>query len=97
MWMLIVATAISGIGGALCYRGSLQVVNKIAPEDRRAEVTSSYFLVSFLGNSLPIIGVALLGALIGPIGAYEIFGAIVALIAIAALLLTLFSREYRAS
>jgi MFS family permease len=57
--VMIVATVVCGVSAALGYRGSLQVINKIAPEDRRAEVTSSYFVCCFVGNALPVIGVAL--------------------------------------
>ncbi|RWF46129.1 MAG: MFS transporter, partial [Mesorhizobium sp.] len=40
MALMIAATAVCGAGAALGYRGGLQVVNQIAPADRRAEVVS---------------------------------------------------------
>ncbi len=43
--LLIVGTTIGGGASALGYRGSLQVVNGIAPEDQRAEVIASYMIV----------------------------------------------------
>ena len=58
--LLLLGTAMSGISGALGYRGSLQVVNEIAPADQRAGVSSVYFIVCFMGNSLPVIAVATL-------------------------------------
>src|SRR5439155_516622 len=44
LWLLLAATAMAGIAGALGYRGSLEVVNLIAPGDQRSEVTSSYLM-----------------------------------------------------
>lgn len=85
--LLLVATAIGGASAALGYRGSLEVVNAIAPEDRRAETVASYMLACFVGNSLPVIGVALLAAATASDDiALDIFAATVAVLAIFAFL-----------
>lgn len=63
MTLLLVASAFIGAVFGLAYRGGLQVVNDIAPSDRRAEVASSYFICCFSGNSIPVIGVGVLSAL----------------------------------
>ena len=55
--LLLLGTSVAGLAAALGYRGSLQVINQIAPAERRAEVVSSYLLAGFVGNSIPIIGV----------------------------------------
>jgi MFS family permease len=57
MPLLLLATMLGGIAAALGYRGSLEVVNRIAPSDKRSEVVSSYLIAVYLGNSLPIIGI----------------------------------------
>jgi len=85
MPLLIFAAAVGGVAGGLGYRGSLEVVNRIAPADRRSEVVSSYFVVCFAGNSLPVIGIGLLAAAAGALTAHATFAAvIVALAGIAA-------------
>jgi MFS family permease len=85
--LLLVATAVGGISAALGYRGSLEVVNAIAPEDRRAETVAAYMLVCFVGNSLPVIGVALLAAASGSNDiALDIFAGTVAGLAVVAFL-----------
>ena len=43
--------------GGLGYRGSLEVINRIAPADRRSEVVSSSLIALFAGNSVPVIGI----------------------------------------
>jgi MFS family permease len=83
---LLVGTALSGVAGALGYRGSLQVVNQIAPADRRAEVVSSYFLVCFFGNSVPVIGVGVLSTLMSSKVASGVFAVTIGLFALAAML-----------
>lgn len=85
--VLIIGTLLSGIAGALGYRGSLQVVNRIAPADRRSEVVSSYYVATFLGNSVPVIGVGILTVLAGSMSANVAFACTISVFAIAALVL----------
>lgn len=81
--LLLAATAIAGISAALGYRGSLETVNALAPPDRRGETVASYMIACFVGNSLPVIGVALLAAATGSsVVALTIFAATVALLAV---------------
>jgi MFS family permease len=71
-WLLI-ATLVAGAAMALGYRGSLQIVNQIAPPEHRAEIVSSYLLVCFSANSLPVIGVGLLSVPMGAPHAHRVF------------------------
>ena len=86
MPMLLCAAALCGAAGGLGYRGSLEVINRIAPADRRSEVVSSYLIACFAGNSLPVIGIGVLSAVTGSMFAHVTFAAaITALAGIAAL------------
>jgi MFS family permease len=85
MPILLIATSFGGISAALGYRGSLQVINQIAPPDRRAEVVSSYLMAGFSGNSLPIIGVGIISSLSGPMLASLVFAGTIAAFALIAL------------
>ncbi len=84
MPLLLLATMLGGISAALGYRGSLEVVNRIAPSDKRSEVVSSYLIAVYLGNSLPIIGIGLLSNSVSSIAAHIAFAAIIGLLAAAA-------------
>jgi MFS family permease len=86
MTIMIIATAICAVAAGLGYRGSLQVVNQIAPADRRAEVVSAYFICVFLGNALPVIGVGVISTLAGPTIASLTFAATITVFAVVALL-----------
>ena len=83
--LLFAATALAGVALAFGYRGSLQVVNEIAPDERRAELVSSYFIACFVGNSVPVIGVGLLSTLTGPLPASIVFACTLAGLSVAAL------------
>ncbi len=79
--LLLVAAAAGGVAGGLGYRGSLEVINRIAPDDRRSEVVSSYLIALFAGNSLPVIGIGVLSALAGSLVAHLTFAAVITVLA----------------
>jgi len=81
MPLLIFAAALGGVAGGLGYRGSLEVVNQIAPADRRSEVVFSYLVACFAGNSVPVIGVGLLSAVAGSLVARVTFAAVISVLA----------------
>jgi len=83
--LLLGAASLAGVALALGYRGSLETVNRIAPDERRAEVVSSYYLACFVGNSVPVIGIGVLGAWSAPLTASIAFACTVALLSVAAL------------
>lgn len=83
--ILVAGTAVTGVSAALGYRGGLQVVNDIAPADRRAEIVSCYFLACFFGNSVPVIGVGVMAVEIGFLAASLVFAAAVVLLAVFAI------------
>lgn len=86
MPILLADTALAGVSTALGYRGSLQVVNEIAPAAQRAELVSTYLTVCYGGISLPVIGVGLVSQLVDPFVADLLFAVVITIAAIAALL-----------
>ena len=79
--LLLASAALGGITGGLGYRGSLEVINRIAPADRRSEVVSSYLVALFAGNSVPVIGIGLLSAEVGALPAHVTFAAVITALA----------------
>ena len=85
MPLLLLAAGLCGVAGGLGYRGSLEVINRIAPADQRSEVVSSYLIALFAGNSVPVIGIGVLAAVAGALTAHVTFAAVItALAAVAA-------------
>jgi len=85
MPVMIAAAFVCGVAAGLGYRGSLQEINELAPADRRAEVTSAYFVCCFTGNAVPVIGVGVIATFAGLTLASAAFAATIALFAVAAL------------
>ena len=79
--LALLAAAAGGVAGGLGYRGSLEVINRIAPKDRRSEVVSSYLIALFAGNSVPVIGIGLLAAATDSIVAHVTFAAVITVLA----------------
>lgn len=80
-WLLGFATLVTGASMGLSYRGSLQIINTIAPADRRAELVAAYLLACYTANALPVIGVGLLSKATSPELAHQVFAAALVLIA----------------
>jgi hypothetical protein len=79
--LALLAAAAGAVAGGLGYRGSLEVINRIAPSDRRSEVVSSYLIALFAGNSVPVIGIGLLAAATDSIVAHVTFAAVITVLA----------------
>ena len=84
--LVLLSAVAGGIAGGLGYRGSLEVINRIAPADQRSEVVSSYLVALFAGNSVPIIGIGLLAAASNSILAHVTFAAVITMLAGVAML-----------
>ena len=56
---LIVAAIVAGVGQGIAFSRGLAAVAERTPDDRRAEVSSMYFVVAYVAISLPVIGVGL--------------------------------------
>jgi MFS family permease len=63
--MLIVSTVVAGIGLGLGVGAGLAAINQRAPVDRRAETASSFFVVLYVGLSVPVIGTGLAAHSVG--------------------------------
>jgi predicted MFS family arabinose efflux permease len=81
MLLLVTAAVVGGVASALSYRGSLEVVNRISPADRRSEVVSSYLVAVYAGNSLPVIGIGILSGLASSGVAHVTFAVVIAALA----------------
>jgi MFS family permease len=53
---LITASVVSGIGQGISFSRGLAAVAERTPADRRAEVSSTYFVVAYVAISLPVVG-----------------------------------------
>ncbi len=54
--LLILGAVVAGAGQGISFSRGLAAVADQTPADRRAEVSSTYFFVAYIGISLPVIG-----------------------------------------
>ncbi len=54
--LLIAGALVAGIGQGMSFGRGLAAVAERTPPDRRAEVSSTYFVVAYIAISLPVIG-----------------------------------------
>jgi MFS family permease len=79
LWPLLAATPFLGIGEGLIVGSGLGAINKRAPQARRGEVASTYFIALYVGLSLPVVGVGFLADILG----LRTAGVVLAIIAVA--------------
>lgn len=81
--LLLAATVTAGAGHGLVFLGGLTDVNNAAPDSRRADVLSSFYVIVYSGVGIPVIGVGLLATSIGLVHAVQYFALAVAVLCIA--------------
>ena len=62
---------VAGFGAGALFIGTLALVNRYAPQERRAEVVSAYFVAAYAGLTVPVIGVGLLSEQVGVLTSAE--------------------------
>ncbi len=82
---LIAAAVLAGTGQGLGFGRGLAAVSDRTPPERRAEVSSAYFLVAYLAVLLPVVGFGAAAQAWGLQRAGEAFAAIVGVLAVACL------------
>ena len=91
LWLLVAASLVAGAGQGLAFLGAMSEINAVAPPGRHAEVLSGFYVVTYLGTGLPVLGVGFLATSIGLLPAVEWFSAAAA--ATALLLLAVLWRQ----
>lgn len=77
--LLLAATLAAGVGQGLAFLAAMTQINHVVPADRRADVLSSFYVVTYAGTGVPVIGVGFLATAIGLLTAVQYFAGVVAL------------------
>jgi hypothetical protein len=77
---------VAGLGQGMSFRTGLTAVGSEAPAQVRGRVTATFFLVLYVGISLPVIGIGATAQAFGLVPAATVFAAVVAVVALAAML-----------
>ncbi len=93
--LLILGAVLSGLGQGLAFRAGLASVAAACPADRRAEVTSTFFIVLYIAISIPVIGVGIAANALGLRLAGTGFAIAAAVLSVIALLVLQFRKQPR--
>ncbi|KAA0911854.1 MFS transporter [Pusillimonas sp. ANT_WB101] len=93
--LLILGAVLSGLGQGLAFRAGLASVAAACPTDRRAEVTSTFFIVLYIAISIPVIGVGIAANALGLRPAGTGFAIAAAVLSVIALLVLQFRKQPR--
>lgn len=74
--LLILTTIFIGLGNGPTYAGSLAYLNQISTDAIRANMTSSFFVATYLGISIPVVTLGYIGEWIGLTYAIQIYSCI---------------------
>ncbi|MFB7496646.1 MFS transporter [Streptomyces sp. NPDC056161] len=71
--VLLVGALTGGVGQGLAFRAGLTEVGSAAPDARRGATISAFFVVAYVGISVPVVGVGALAVALGVRGAGLVF------------------------
>jgi predicted MFS family arabinose efflux permease len=77
VWWLLAGALLDGAGLGLAFMGGLGLVGRVAPAGSRAEVLSACYVIIYLGESIPVLGVGYGAAWIGLYPAVAAFAAVI--------------------
>ncbi len=83
--LLFLSSALSGVGQGLVIGFGLANINERIEPSRRGEVTSTYFVLLYLGLAVPVIGIGLVAMSVGLRTSGLIFCGVVAIAVLAAI------------
>lgn len=88
--VLVAGAVTGGVGQGLSFRAALTVIGSAAPERRRGATISAFFVLAYVGISLPVVGVGALTLELGVRNAGLVFaGCVILLVSAVAVYLRL--------
>lgn len=87
--LLVAGAVLAGLGQGMSFHAGLDAITSAAPADTRAQTTSTFFLVLYVGITIPVIGEGAAATAFGLVPSGLAFAAGVALLAALALVLIL--------
>lgn len=87
-WFFYLGTLFAGVGFGSAFLGALRTVMPLAEPHQRAGLMATFYVVSYLGMSLPVMAAGVAATHIGLIRTMDIYGCMLILLAVGALLST---------
>jgi predicted MFS family arabinose efflux permease len=80
--LFVAGSLVGGAGFGVAFLGALRALSAVIPHEHRAAVMSAFYIVAYCALSIPAV---LAGLLVTPLGlrpTFEIFGSVVAALAL---------------
>jgi MFS family permease len=65
LFFLLLTTILIGFGHGPTFAGSLALTNHISPDESRGDIIASFYVLTYLGVSLPILGLGFAARWVG--------------------------------
>ena len=85
--LLIVGGVVAGFGQGMSFRAGLVSVTAVSPPEKRAEISSAFFVALYVGIAIPVVGVGVAATVWGLVPAGVAFSVLVGSLAVIVLLL----------
>jgi hypothetical protein len=82
---VLTSAVVVGLGQGIVIGAGLAAINQRAPAERRGETASSFFVVMYIGLSVPVIGVGVLATAVALKTAGIVFSVVVGALVLAVL------------
>jgi MFS family permease len=91
--LMLLGTAVSGLGFGAAFSGTVKTVMPLAKPDERAGLLSAFYVEGYLSFSLPAVLTGLVAPVVGLTLAADVYGAVVILLAAVSFLTASLSRD----
>ena len=83
--LFLAGTVVAGVAAGAVFQGSLATANQLAPAERRGQAISAYFVASYCGLIIPVIGVGVTAQFTGDFAAVLALSILLAVLCVFAL------------
>jgi MFS family permease len=90
--VLVLGALVGGLGAGLAVMGGLGLLNAACPPERRAEILSAYFTVTYLSSAVPVVAAAFMAQHVGSVSATVMVAGWIGLLVVALLAVRLVGR-----
>lgn len=73
LFLLLISAVLIGGGNGPAYAGSLALINEVSPSKIKGNIISTFFVITYLGVSIPVIGLGFLAQTLGVAGAVNTY------------------------
>lgn len=82
--LYLVSVIVGGVGVGSLFMSSLSLVNAVSDDTERGSINATYFVITFSGLIVPVVGTGLVADRVSQLAATALFGVMISLVAVCA-------------